>query len=95
MENNPSYNEQNRCRNLTHKSVIFITNTWSFIFSVIFIVCWMMTGTVFHVSPSWQIAINSAASLVVLLMCLLILKKEHPKEEKVIVIDPASNDHSH
>ncbi len=45
---------------------------WAFVFAVLIIVVWALTGPVFHFSDTWQLIINTGTTIVTFLMVFLI-----------------------
>jgi len=49
-----------------------VGSSWSFIFSVLIIGVWAVTGTMFHYSDTWQLVINTGTTIITFLMVFLI-----------------------
>ncbi len=49
-----------------------VGSPWAFTLAVISIVCWAVTGPMFHYSDTWQLVINTATTIVTFLMVFLI-----------------------
>lgn len=51
----------------------FVSGTpWAFIFAVIIILIWWLTGPIFNYSDTWQLVINTGTTIVTFLMVFLI-----------------------
>ena len=49
-----------------------VGSSWSFIFAVLIIVVWGITGPMFHYSDTWQLVINTGTTIITFLMVFLI-----------------------
>ena len=49
-----------------------VGNKWAFTIAVAAIICWAITGPIFHFSDTWQLVINTATTIVTFLMVFLI-----------------------
>ncbi|HEX4262920.1 MAG TPA: low affinity iron permease family protein [Verrucomicrobiae bacterium] len=55
----------------------------AFVFAVLFIVVWLVTGPIFHFSDTWQLVINTATTIVTFLMVFLIQNTQNRDSEAV------------
>ena len=73
--------------------------TWAFLFALLVIVVWGVTGPVFHYSNTWQLVINTGTTVITFLMVFLIQRAQNKSElavqlklnEIIAAIDAASN----
>ena len=49
-----------------------VGSSWAFIFAVLIIVVWAVTGPMFHYSDTWQLVINTSTTIITFLMVFLI-----------------------
>lgn len=49
-----------------------VGSSWSFIFAVLVILVWAITGPMFHYSDTWQLVINTGTTIITFLMVFLI-----------------------
>src|ERR1041384_939304 len=49
-----------------------VGSSWSFIFAVLIILVWAITGPMFHYSDTWQLVINTGTTMITCLMVFLI-----------------------
>jgi len=49
-----------------------VGSSWSFIFAVLIILVWAVTGPMFHYSDTWQLVINTGTTIITFLMVFLI-----------------------
>jgi low affinity Fe/Cu permease len=49
-----------------------VGSSWAFIFAVLIIVVWAVTGPLFHYSDTWQLVINTGTTIITFLMVFLI-----------------------
>jgi len=49
-----------------------VGSSWSFIFAVLIIMVWAVTGPMFHYSDTWQLVINTGTTIITFLMVFLI-----------------------
>ena len=49
-----------------------VGSSWAFIFSVVIILVWAITGPMFHYSDTWQLVINTGTTIITFLMVFLI-----------------------
>jgi low affinity Fe/Cu permease len=55
----------------------------AFVFAVIFILIWLVTGPIFHFSDTWQLVVNTATTIVTFLMVFLIQNTQNRDSEAV------------
>src|SRR2546421_1006162 len=71
----------------------------AFILACVVILCWVVTGPIFHYSDTWQLVINTATTVITFLMVFLIQKTQNKDalaiqiklNELVAATDKASN----
>jgi len=49
-----------------------VGSSWAFIFAVLIIMVWAITGPMFHYSDTWQLVINTGTTIITFLMVFLI-----------------------
>src|ERR1051326_2337049 len=49
-----------------------VGSSWAFIFAVLIIIVWAITGPMFHYSDTWQLVINTGTTIITFLMVFLI-----------------------
>jgi low affinity Fe/Cu permease len=49
-----------------------VGSSWAFIFAVLIILVWAITGPMFHYSDTWQLVINTGTTIITFLMVFLI-----------------------
>jgi low affinity Fe/Cu permease len=54
------------------KTSSVLGSAWAFVFAILIIVVWAMTGPTFHYSDTWQLIINTGTTIVTFLMVFLI-----------------------
>jgi low affinity Fe/Cu permease len=54
------------------RSSIALGSAWAFAGAVLVILVWVLTGSMFHFSDTWQLVINTATTIVTFLMVFLI-----------------------
>ena len=59
-------------RIFAQKTSEIVGSPWSFLFSILIIVVWGLTGPMFHFSDTWQLIINTGTTIVTFLMVFLI-----------------------
>src|SRR5438132_5651771 len=59
-------------RVFAHRSAFMLGSAWAFSGAVFVIVVWLVTGPTFHFSDTWQLIINTAATIITFLMVFLI-----------------------
>jgi low affinity Fe/Cu permease len=72
-------------------SAVALGSAWAFAGAVLVILVWILTGSTFHFSDTWQLVINTATTIVTFLMVFLIqntqnrdAKAVHLKLDEVI-----------
>src|SRR5213082_1547340 len=53
-------------------SAVALGSAWAFAGAVLVILVWILTGSTFHFSDTWQLVINTATTIVTFLMVFLI-----------------------
>ena len=56
-----------------------------FVFAVLVVVAWMVTGPMFHFSDTWQLVINTGTTIVTFLMVFLIQNTQNRDTEAIQV----------
>ena len=59
-------------RKFAHKTSQLVGSSWCFIFAVLIIAVWALTGPIFHFSDTWQLVINTGTTVITFLMVFLI-----------------------
>jgi low affinity Fe/Cu permease len=49
-----------------------VGSSWSFLFALLVVIMWLVTGPYFHYSDTWQLLINTGTTIVTFLMVFLI-----------------------
>ncbi len=66
------------CAPLRKPSAIHVLGTpWAFVWAIVIIVVWALTGPAFHYSDTWQLIINTGTTIVTFLMVFLIRKTQN------------------
>ncbi len=52
-------------------------STAAFIVALLLVICWAVTGPVFHYSETWQLVINTGTTIITFLMVFLIQKAQN------------------
>jgi low affinity Fe/Cu permease len=81
------------------KTSNILGSAWAFVFAIVVIVVWALTGPTFHYSDTWQLIINTGTTIVTFLMVFLIqntqnrdAKAVHLKLDELIrALGPARN----
>ncbi|HEX4631728.1 MAG TPA: low affinity iron permease family protein [Chthoniobacterales bacterium] len=81
------------------KTSNILGSAWAFVFAIVIIVVWALTGPTFHYSDTWQLIINTGTTIVTFLMVFLIqntqnrdAKAVHLKLDELIrALGPARN----
>lgn len=68
----------------THISNI-VGSPYAFVVAVLFVVSWLVTGSLFNYSDTWQLVINSVTNIVALLM-IFILQYTQNRDSRAIHI---------
>jgi low affinity Fe/Cu permease len=55
-----------------HRTAELVGRSYAFIFAVLIIALWAVTGPLFHFSDTWQLVINTGTTIVTFLMVFLI-----------------------
>lgn len=77
-----------------------VGSSWTFISSLVIVLCWVATGPFFNYSDTWQLVINTGTTIVTFLMVFLIQNTQnrdaraiHLKlDELIIAIEDARNE---
>lgn len=59
-------------RKFASRTADILGTGWAFVWAILFIFGWAISGPVFHYSDSWQLVINTATNLITFLMVFLI-----------------------
>ncbi len=59
-------------RKFSHATSNIVGSPWAFIFAVIIILVWAITGPIFEFSNTWQLVINTGTTIITFLMVFLI-----------------------
>ena len=57
---------------VAHQFSTLVGSPWAFIFSLLVIVIWIISGPFFHYSDTWQLIINTSTTIITFLMVFLI-----------------------
>lgn len=78
-------------RHAAHKASEITGTFWAFLFAVLVIVLWLITGPLFNFSDTWQLVVNTGTTIVTFLMVFLIqntqnrdIKAVHLKLDELI-----------
>lgn len=63
------------------KMADIVGNAWSFIFAVVLIITWAVTGRFFNYSDTWQLVINTGTTIVTFLIVFLIQNTQNRDTE--------------
>ncbi len=58
-------------------------SNFGFIFAVLLVVVWLLTGPVFHYSDTWQLVINTGTTIITFLMVFLIQRSQNKESMAV------------
>ena len=61
----------------------FTGSTWAFIFALVIIIIWLVSGPIFDFSDTWQLVINTGTTIVTFLMVFLIQRAQN-KDSKAV-----------
>jgi low affinity Fe/Cu permease len=59
-------------RKIAHRTSQLMGNSWAFIWAVVIIVVWAVSGPLFNFSDTWQLIINTGTTILTFLMVFLI-----------------------
>jgi low affinity Fe/Cu permease len=59
-------------RRFAAKVAEFSGSAWAFIFAVLIVLVWALTGPIFRYSDTWQLVINTGTTIITFLMVFLI-----------------------
>jgi low affinity Fe/Cu permease len=76
-------NKKNIFESISHYCTVFTGSTLAFILAVSVILCWLLTGPLFHFSDTWQLVINTGTTIITFLMVFLIQRAQN-KDSKAI-----------
>lgn len=68
---------------LAHKATEFSGSTMAFMLAVLIILLWIVTGSYFKYSDTWQLVINTGTTIVTFLMVFLIQRSQN-KDSRAI-----------
>ncbi|WP_423146755.1 low affinity iron permease family protein [Rubrolithibacter danxiaensis] len=74
---------KNLFERVANKITWWAGSSFAFLFAIGIVVIWIVTGSVFHYSDSWQLVINTGTSIITFLMVFLIQKAQN-KDSKAI-----------
>lgn len=63
--------------NFAKHCAAIVGSPWAFVCAVIFVMTWMVTGPHFAYSDTWQLVINTTATIVTFLMVFLIQNSQN------------------
>jgi len=66
-----------------NKTAQIVGSYLSFIFALLIVIVWGVTGPVFHFSDTWQLVINTATTIVTFLMVFLIQNSQNRDSEAI------------
>jgi low affinity Fe/Cu permease len=78
MKNRSSYTEK-----LAHHATVFSGSSLAFILALLVVIIWLLTGSFFHYSDTWQLVINTGTTIVTFLMVFLIQRMQN-KDSRAI-----------
>ena len=70
-------------RRLAHATAQAVGTPWTFLFAVIVVVVWAVSGPAFQFSDTWQLVINTGTTIVTFLMVFLIQNTQN-RDAKVM-----------
>src|SRR5438105_6536244 len=59
-------------RQFAQKTSQLVGSSWAFIFAVLIIIVWAISGPMFHYSDTWQLVINTGTTVITFLIVFLI-----------------------
>jgi low affinity Fe/Cu permease len=62
---------------LAHEATVFSGSTPAFMLALLCIALWLLTGSYFHYSDTWQLVINTGTTIVTFLMVFLIQRMQN------------------
>lgn len=66
-----------------HAATVFAGSTLAFVIAVLIILIWIVTGSLFNYSDTWQLVINTGTTIVTFVMVFLIQRSQN-KDSKAI-----------
>ena len=70
-------------RKIAHRASEMVGSAWAFIFALLILVVWAVTGPIFHFSDTWQLVINTGTTIITFLMVFLIQNTQN-RDSKAI-----------
>lgn len=64
-------------RRLACRTAELVGTAWAFIFAILAIFIWLLSGPIFHFSDTWQLVINTGTTIVTFLMVFLIQNSQN------------------
>lgn len=68
---------------ISSKAADWFGSPWAFIFAIIFLIIWGVTGPIFHFSDTWQLIANTATNIITFLMVFVIQNSQN-RDSKAI-----------
>lgn len=68
---------------IAHEATVFSGSTYAFVFALLIILIWIITGPYFNFSDTWQLVINTGTTIVTFLMVFLIQRMQN-KDSKAV-----------
>ena len=68
---------------LAHRATVFSGTTSAFIIALAVIITWLLTGSYFNFSDTWQLVINTGTTIITFLMVFLIQRMQN-KDSKAL-----------
>lgn len=68
---------------IAHGASVFSGSTYAFVFALLIILIWLITGPYFNYSDTWQLVINTGTTIVTFLMVFLIQRMQN-KDSKAV-----------
>ena len=59
-------------RRIAHQTADVVGSPWAFLFAIVVVVVWALTGPSFHYSDTWQLIINTGTTILTFLAVFLI-----------------------
>jgi low affinity Fe/Cu permease len=70
-------------RRFAHKVSHLAGTSWAFIFALLIIVVWGVTGPIFQYSDTWQLVINTGTTIITFLMVFLIQNTQNRQDTAI------------
>jgi low affinity Fe/Cu permease len=74
---------KNPFRKFAVKVANLVGSAYTFIFALIIILAWALTGPVFHFSNTWQLVINTGTTIITFLMVFIIQNTQNRDSKSV------------